>query len=150
MARPPAGGAGRYTGPTHRSILDTVASNVRRLRAERGWTQGECAPRCGGMSIYQLHLLESGNANFTASALAQLCDGFGIAPAELFLPATPIARRRVGRPRNMPPAEPTTADARASGPVSEALEDELSPASSNTSSKDRALPSEVDRDPTKR
>lgn len=102
MARPPAGGAGRYTGPTHRLILDTVAANVRRLRAARGWTQGECAPRCGGMSVYQLHLVEAANANFTASVLAQLCDGFGVAPTELFLPAPPAAKRRVGRPPTPP------------------------------------------------
>lgn len=99
MARPPAGGAGRYAGPTHATILATVAANVRRLRALRGWSQTVCAPLCGGMSVYQLHLVEAGNSNFTASTLAQLCDGFSVPASELFVPAAPIAKRRRGRPR---------------------------------------------------
>lgn len=106
MARPPAGGAARYTGPTHNAILMTVAANVRRLRAERGWSQPECAPRCGGMSVYQLHLIESGNSNFTASTLAQLCDGFAVPASELFLPARPVLKRPPGRPpRKARPSE---------------------------------------------
>lgn len=53
------------------------------------------------MSVYELHLVESANANFTASVLAQLCDGFGIKAYELFAPAPPVAKRRVGRPRTV-------------------------------------------------
>lgn len=101
MARPPAGGAGRYTGPTHAMLLATVAANVRRLREARGWSQTECAPQCGGMSVYQLHLVETGNANFTASVLAQLCDGFGVPVGELFAPAAPVAKRPRGRPKRV-------------------------------------------------
>jgi hypothetical protein len=54
------------------------------------------------MSVYQLHLIESANANFTASVIAQLCDGFGIVPTELFVAAPPLAKRRVGRPKTPP------------------------------------------------
>ena len=63
------------------------------------------------MSVYELHLVESANANFTASVLAQLCDGFGIKAYELFAPAPPIAKRRVGRPRSTGRDAPTGEDA---------------------------------------
>jgi transcriptional regulator with XRE-family HTH domain len=98
MPRPPAGGVARYTGPTHTKILATVAANVRRLREERGLSQVDCATLCGGMSTYQLHLVETAQANFTASVLAQLCDGLGVEVADLFVPAAPMAKRKRGRP----------------------------------------------------
>ena len=44
------------------------------------------------------HIIEAGNSNFTASTLAQLCDGLGVPASQLFAPAAPVARRRRGRP----------------------------------------------------
>ncbi len=84
-------------GPTYRAVVERVASNVRRLRAERGWTQEECAFQCGDLDVTLLRMVESGRTNITAATVARLVDGFGVDVRDLYEPAPPLVRKR-GRP----------------------------------------------------
>lgn len=86
-------------GPTYQAALTRVATNLRRLRAARGWTQEEAARRCADMAPQYLQLVEREGANLTLSTLARLADGFGIDIADLLLVGEPLPPRVVGRPR---------------------------------------------------
>lgn len=84
-------------GATYRAVVERVASNVRRLRDARGWTQEECAFQCGDLDVTLLRMIESGRTNVTAATVARLVDGFGIDVRDLYEPAPPLVRKR-GRP----------------------------------------------------
>ncbi len=106
-------------GPTYQAALTRVATNLRRLRAARGWTQEETARRCADMAPQYLQLVEREGANLTLSTLARLADGFGIDIGDLLLVGEPLPPRAVGRPRKRdqeatapdePPAPPGSAE----------------------------------------
>jgi transcriptional regulator with XRE-family HTH domain len=59
-----------------------VARNVRRLRQERGYSQGELARRAG-LSKQTLSGIEAGDANPTVVTLAAVADGLGVPAARL-------------------------------------------------------------------
>lgn len=92
--------APQYESARYADLLARLSANVRRLRAERGWTQEETAHRCGRMSTYLFQLVESGTTNATATTLARLCDGFGLDVVALLAPVSaPRAARTGRRPR---------------------------------------------------
>lgn len=101
-----------YKDPVYLDLISRLAANVRRLRADRGWTQEEAADRCG-MATLVFQTAEGGRKNFTGTVVARLCKGFGVDVRDLFAPAAPLARRKPGRPRKAPtttpPAEVTRA-----------------------------------------
>lgn len=75
--------SGQYNSPTYKVLLRRVASAVRRLRSERGWTQEEAAHQCG-MSTRLFQYVEAGEANLTFTTLARLCDGLAVDVRDLF------------------------------------------------------------------
>lgn len=83
---------------TFQMIVERLAVNVRRLREAKGWTQEECAGRCGRLDPAVLRVIEAATANVTATTVARLCDGFGVDVCELLAPAPPLKKRRPGRP----------------------------------------------------
>lgn len=90
--------AAPYANPSYRVILGRIAGNTLRMRTERGWTQLQAAVRCGlATPVYQI--VETGKRNVTATTLSCLCEGFGVDPSELLLPAAAPVRRPRGRPR---------------------------------------------------
>lgn len=97
-------------GATYRAVVERVASNVRRLRDARGWTQEEAAFQCGDLDVTLLRMVESGRTNVTAATIARLCDGFGVDVRDFYEPAPPLVKK-IGRPRKTPPKD---GDARAS------------------------------------
>ena len=80
------------------ALLARIAANVRRLRADRGWTQADAARRCADMATPYLQLIERGGVNLTAGTLARLARGFGVDASELVAPAEPMPPRKPGRP----------------------------------------------------
>ena len=88
-----------YASPTYRVVLARIAANLRRLREARGWTQEECAGRCGEIAPALLRRIEAGGTNVTALTLARLCDGLEVDGEEFLRPALPLPKRRPGRPR---------------------------------------------------
>ncbi len=81
----------------YQGLLDRVAVNTRRLRAERGWTQEDAAEACD-LYVTLYRVIEGGHSNLTASTVHHICVGFGVDVAELFKPAGPLVKRRRGRP----------------------------------------------------
>jgi transcriptional regulator with XRE-family HTH domain len=66
-----------------RLALETVASNVRRLREALDLTQEQAAGRAGvGLRSWQR--LEAGETNATLDLLVEVADALGADPAELF------------------------------------------------------------------
>jgi transcriptional regulator with XRE-family HTH domain len=60
-----------------------LGRNLRRLRAERGWTLAETARR-SGLSIGTLSRVENGLLSLTFANLSRLADGLGVPVAVLF------------------------------------------------------------------
>lgn len=73
----------QYESRAYAQLLQLVATNVRRLREERGWTQEETAHRCK-MTTWQYQRVERGITNAMLTTIARLCEGFSIEPSELF------------------------------------------------------------------
>lgn len=59
-----------------------LATNVRRLREERGLTQEQAADLCG-MATRLLQRVEAGGSNVTFATLARFCAGFGVEASDL-------------------------------------------------------------------
>lgn len=93
---PPQGTRAR--SPSYRVLVERLAVNVRRLREARGWTQEECAYRCGELDAAVLRTIEAATANVTTATVARLCDGLEVDVLELYAKAPPLVRRRPGRP----------------------------------------------------
>ena len=83
-----------YALPSYRDVVARVAANVRRLRADQGLTQEECAHRCHEMPVTLLRLVESGKTNVTALTLGRLSEGLQVDVMELLRPAAPLAGNR--------------------------------------------------------
>jgi transcriptional regulator with XRE-family HTH domain len=79
-----------YVAPEYRALLDRLAANLRRMRAERGWTQEAAAARCADMAPYVYRRIEGGHTNLTATTLARLAAGFEVELTDL-LAAAPLA-----------------------------------------------------------
>lgn len=90
---------GEAADPAYRSALTRVATNLRRLRLARGWTQEEAARRCGDMAAQYLQLIEREGVNVTVSTLSRLAQGFGVDIADLLAASEPLPPRVAGRPR---------------------------------------------------
>jgi transcriptional regulator with XRE-family HTH domain len=67
-----------------------LGRNLRRLRAERGWTLAETARRTG-LSIGTLSKVENGLLSLTFANLSRLADGLGVSAAILFAADPPAA-----------------------------------------------------------
>ena len=107
-----------YASPAYRALLGRIGANVRRLREAKGWTQEECADRCGAMSAPLLRRIELASTNITALTLARLAEGLGVDAAELLAPGTPHTKRRPGRPRRK--SEPSEEETPEPTPASKA------------------------------
>ena len=110
---------GEAADPAYRSALTRVATNLRRLRLARGWTQEEAARRCGDMATQYLQLIEREGVNVTVSTLSRLAQGFGVDIADLLAASEPLPPRAAGRPRKRGMgAESAGAEAEGQGPPS--------------------------------
>lgn len=70
-----------------------LATNLRRFRTERGWTQERAAERCG-MIWQNYQELEAEGRNITLLTLVRLAIGFGVEVPALLVPAQPGAKSR--------------------------------------------------------
>lgn len=71
-----------YEGRTYTRALKTLARNLKRLRAEREWTQEQASEACG-LGVRALQALELGERNVTLVTPAQVADGFGVSLGSL-------------------------------------------------------------------
>lgn len=82
-----------YDRPTYRALIRRIATNTKRLRAARGWTQQFAADACE-LAKFQLQRVERGDSNVTTTVLARLADGFEVDPLEFLLPPNVTKRER--------------------------------------------------------
>ena len=126
---------GEAADPAYRSALTRVATNLRRLRLARGWTQEEAARRCGDMAAQYLQLIEREGVNVTVSTLSRLAQGFGVDIADLLVAGEPLPPRVAGRPRKRGVgAEPTGAEAEVQEPRSIEASEKVAPVADGTDS----------------
>ncbi len=59
-----------------------VATNLRRLRLQRKWSQEECAEKCGLHRTY-IGAIERGERNITLTTLDRIATAFGISAVDL-------------------------------------------------------------------
>jgi transcriptional regulator with XRE-family HTH domain len=59
-----------------------LASNIRRLREKQGWSQEDCAERCGLHRTY-IGAVERGERNITIATLERIAAAFEITPIDL-------------------------------------------------------------------
>jgi transcriptional regulator with XRE-family HTH domain len=72
-------------------LVKLVASNVRRLRAARGWSQEDLADHCGLHRTY-VGAIERSERNLTLATLERLAAALEVEPTEL------LSEPRRGRP----------------------------------------------------
>jgi transcriptional regulator with XRE-family HTH domain len=78
--------------PARKSAVSrTLATNVRRLRKERGWTQDELAAATD-VEQAAISLIENNRANPTILMVENIAQGLGVRFTELF--GTPARQRR--------------------------------------------------------
>ena len=82
MTSTPRGGADPGSA-RHDEYKTRLATNIRRLRTERSWTQEDAARACSiSTRIYQR--CEAGTVNATLMTLARLASGLDVELCELF------------------------------------------------------------------
>lgn len=59
-----------------------LAANIRRLREKQGWSQEDCAEKCGLHRTY-IGAVERGERNITIATLERIASAFGIPPVDL-------------------------------------------------------------------
>ena len=90
--------ADQYRSETYRDLQSRLAANVRRLRAEEGWTQEEAAHQSGmATPVYQR--IEAGSTNVTFTTLGRICEAYSVDPATLLASAPLVQKRPRGRPK---------------------------------------------------
>jgi transcriptional regulator with XRE-family HTH domain len=72
-------------------IEEVIATNVRRLRHARKWTQEALAEKAQLSSRY-VGAIERANVSARVSVIGRIADAFGVEPAELFKRSKPKAR----------------------------------------------------------
>lgn len=77
--------AGAYQDHRYLELKARLATRLRRLRKQRGWTQAEAAERCG-LSREQWSHLEAAALNPTFVTLCKLAAGLGVDAARLISP----------------------------------------------------------------
>jgi transcriptional regulator with XRE-family HTH domain len=78
-------------------VLTSIAANVRRLRARKGWTQEGLAEKTG-LHLTYIQAIERGTKNISVGVLLQLSDALD-APVPVLLRPAKLAPPRAGRPR---------------------------------------------------
>jgi transcriptional regulator with XRE-family HTH domain len=75
-------------------LKDIVATNVRRLRTARGWTQEDLAERVG-LSARYVGQIERAQASMTVTVLGRVADALKVDAAELVeaVPQGPMTSR---------------------------------------------------------
>jgi transcriptional regulator with XRE-family HTH domain len=81
---------------TIRTLLESIAANVRRLRVAEGRTQQQVADQAG-IDVTFLQRVERGSSNLSIAVLARLADTLETQVTDLLRPARMESRRR-GRP----------------------------------------------------
>lgn len=104
-------------GEGYRAVVERVAANVRKLREARGWTQEEAAFQCKELDPTVFRVVEAARTNITVATLARLAEGFGVDVRDLFDPAPPFVKRKRGRPKKAPIADPALANEGKDPPV---------------------------------
>jgi len=59
-----------------------IATNLRRLRLQRKWSQEECAEKCGLHRTY-IGAVERGERNITLATLDRIAAAFGVSAIDL-------------------------------------------------------------------
>jgi transcriptional regulator with XRE-family HTH domain len=72
-------------------IEEVIATNVRRLRNARKWTQEALAEKAQLSSRY-VGAIERANVSARVSIIGRIADAFGVEPAELLKRSKPKAR----------------------------------------------------------
>lgn len=81
-------------------LLASIAANVRRGRARRGWSQEELAERAD-LTVRQLQRIERGTLNFGVVTLVAIAAALESSATALLRPAK-LAPATRGRPRKSP------------------------------------------------
>lgn len=72
-----------YQSAPYRDLALLLASNIRRLRDVRGWTQEQAAEQCE-IAPRMLQAIEAGDANITLVTIARLTVGLDVDASKLF------------------------------------------------------------------
>jgi transcriptional regulator with XRE-family HTH domain len=72
-------------------IEEVIATNVRRLRHARKWTQEALAEKAQLSSRY-IGAIERANVSARVSVIGRIAEAFGVEPAELFKRSKPKIR----------------------------------------------------------
>ncbi|CAM5761121.1 hypothetical protein LMIY3S_00033 [Labrys miyagiensis] len=69
-------------------LKDVMATNLRRMRNDRDWTQEELAERAG-LSVRYVGAIERARVSASVTVLGRIADAFMVEPAELIRPSSP-------------------------------------------------------------
>ena len=64
------------------TVYQKLATKIRKLRSQKGWSQEELADRAGLHRTYISHL-ENGKRQISVETLCKIAAGFGISSSEL-------------------------------------------------------------------
>jgi transcriptional regulator with XRE-family HTH domain len=66
-----------------RTLAKRIATNIRRIRKEKGLTQEKAAERASDISWRYWQYLESGERNFSLKTLTRITKALGVDPKDL-------------------------------------------------------------------